>query len=277
MSWASIEDAMTLGTGIERPFKCHVHGDKVASASINSVTGLWVCYSCGARGKYDQNTLTDTEFSVQIRALLERLSYKPRPKPESLLDRYTATGPGKYWLTRFSEEICVKHRLGYDHQSGCAVIPMRDEDGELLGIISRPVWAKTPRKYSYPYQVKISEHMYNFNACTGDYLVITEGATDTIAADEVGWGDALATYRNGLSHTQAQKIIKYAPKGVFVAYDQDAGGERGFQEVVHRLGSRMPVYRLSWEGYKDLAEIPVETRREMFNSLRESLDEGSEE
>jgi DNA primase len=34
----------------ERAFKCPVHGDKVASASVNRGKGVWFCHACGARG-----------------------------------------------------------------------------------------------------------------------------------------------------------------------------------------------------------------------------------
>jgi phage/plasmid primase-like uncharacterized protein len=34
----------------EQPLKCPVHGDRVASASVNRGKGLWHCHACGAGG-----------------------------------------------------------------------------------------------------------------------------------------------------------------------------------------------------------------------------------
>jgi len=34
----------------ERPFKCPVHDDSHASASVNRSRGLWNCHACGAGG-----------------------------------------------------------------------------------------------------------------------------------------------------------------------------------------------------------------------------------
>ena len=34
----------------ERPFKCPVHDDGHASASVNRARGLWNCHGCGAGG-----------------------------------------------------------------------------------------------------------------------------------------------------------------------------------------------------------------------------------
>lgn len=34
----------------EHPFKCPVHDDRVASASVNRGKGLWHCHACGAGG-----------------------------------------------------------------------------------------------------------------------------------------------------------------------------------------------------------------------------------
>jgi len=269
MSYASIEEAMTSGHGIERSFCCHVHQDNVASASVNSLTGLWFCYACGAKGKYNVTDVTPAQFSAQLRAALERLDNPPRTYGESWLSLYDSMGPGQYWLDRFGEEICRLHRLGQDPAGRFATIPVRDEMGRILGVIRRDLTGEDRAKYRYPSGVDMSKHLYNHHRVTGDVLLLTEGATDAIAAEEAGFPTAVATYRNGVSRAQERLILQYAPRVVLVAYDQDDKGEMGATAVYDRLNRRVPVDRLTWDTYKDLAAIPLSDRTAMMSALSE--------
>lgn len=267
MRYASIEEAMINGYGTERSFVCHVHDDHTASASVNSVTGLWFCYACGAKGKYNVAEIPTEKFAQALRRRLAEV-HEPRIYPESYLDLYDAMGPGDYWLSRFTEEACTLNRLGEDPGGKFATIPMRDEQGQLLGVIRRDLTGTDEAKYRYPSGVTMSHHLFNITSCTGDVLLLTEGATDAIAAEEAGFTDAVASYRNGLSRYQRHELIRYAPTVLLVAYDQDEAGERGYEQVKQELGVR--VDRLTWEGYKDLASIPLSDRAAMLKSVRES-------
>lgn len=50
----------------ERPIRCPVHDDSVASASVNRAKGLWNCHACGKGGS-----------AVQIVMEREHLEYRP--------------------------------------------------------------------------------------------------------------------------------------------------------------------------------------------------------
>lgn len=269
MSYASIEEAMLNGTGIERSFCCHVHGDTNPSASVNSVSGLWFCYACGARGKFNVADVPPSARAVQIRAAIARMQELPRTYSESWLDVYDSMGPGDYWLSRFNEETCKLHRLGHDGVFNYATIPVRDPTGVIHGVIRRDLTGKDPAKYRYPSKVNVSKFMYNYHRAEGDVLVLTEGATDAIAAEEAGFPDAVASYRDGLSSAQVDLIMKYAPKVVLVAYDQDKAGHRGAAQIKDALHRRVRVDRLTWDGYKDLASIPLDERTQMFDAVKE--------
>lgn len=261
----TIEEAMLYGCGVERQFVCPVHADTNPSASVNAATGWWVCYGCGAKGRFNSDTLDTDAVVANIERFLQE-SDEARERSEAFLDQFDTLGPGEYWLSRFSREIAVQHRLGQCYDGTYATIPMRDEVGRLLGIIKRDLTGKLP-KYLYPAKVKVSRQLYNYHRCSGDRLILTEGATDAIAAEEVGWPDAMATYRNGLSKYQVEMLIRYAPKEVYVAYDQDDAGNRGYEQIVRVLGRHTDVYRLSWAGYKDLTAIPTHERKNLVKAL----------
>jgi DNA primase len=267
MNYASIEEAMVYGYGVERSFQCHVHGDHNPSASVNSVTGLWFCYACGAKGKYNVADIPPDKAATQLVRYIDRMEQEKRYYSENWLDVYDSQGPGTYWLSRFSANTCADFRLGHDSAGRFATIPVRDLLGRVLGVVRRDLTGEDPAKYRYPPGVTMSELLFNYPDCTGDVLMLTEGATDAIAAVEAGWEDVVATYRNGISRAQTALIHEYQPKTVLVAYDQDKAGEAGYQAVRYHLGPRYKVDRLTWSDYKDLASIPVSDRRDMMKQL----------
>jgi hypothetical protein len=267
MSYASLTEAMVYGTGVERAFRCHVHGDTNPSASVNSVTGLWFCYACGARGKYQVSELTPTQATASVRSMLDRMEEDVRALPESYLDFYDVLGPGPYWLSRFSRTLCRAHRLGVDMTGQFATIPVRDPAGDLYGVVRRDLLDRRGPRYRYPPNVPISRFLYNVHRAEGDVLVLTEGATDAIAAEEAGWPSAVASFRNGLSRAQVDLIHAYDPEVLLVAYDQDQAGHDGTIQVRKALGTSVKVERLTWDTYKDLAAIPLQERTRMFDTL----------
>lgn len=263
---------MLYGYGIERSFRCHVHDDHTASASVNSANGLWFCYACGAKGKFDVMEVPNSNFSRALIRMMERKEKEGRVYPENYLDVYDSMGPGEYWLSRFTEEICRTHRLGQDPDRQFATYPVRDISGNLLGISKRDLTGQDRAKYRYPDGVKMASLLFNYHRSEGDVLMITEGATDAIAAEEAGWSDVVATYSNRISQDQMGWIRRYDPKLVLVAYDQDAAGEQGYGQALNELyRNRIKADRLVWDTYKDLASIPLSERSDMMSAVSEQL------
>jgi len=250
VAWASLEDALSVGYGIERAFRCHVHDDSSASASVNSVTGAWFCYACGAKGRFDTDKV-DIPSDTLIREtekVWALLSGEHRSTfPESWLTVFTAAGPGEYWSSRYNAETCAHFKLGYDETS--PMYPFRDSTGRVLGIVRRQL-DKMP-KYLYPPGVKVSQHLFNFGACSGDEIILTEGATDAIACWEVGY-EAMAIYGSRLSRDQQRLVHRYAPKKVWLGFDNDTAGEQACADVESALG--VPCERLVFPT-KDLSEM----------------------
>jgi 5S rRNA maturation endonuclease (ribonuclease M5) len=267
MSYVSIEEAMIYGHGIERQFRCHVHGDTNPSASVNSLTGLWFCYACGAKGKYNVSQIPPDKAATALIRYVDTFLQEIKVYPESWLDVFDSMGPGEYWLSRFNPLTCRRYRLGVDPARKFATIPVRDVQGQVLGVTRRDLTGVDDAKYRYPSGVTMSKLLFNQHHCTGDTLMLTEGATDAIAAHEAGWGNVMATYRNGISLYQQMLIREYAPKQVLIAYDQDEAGERGARQITHVLRDRYKVDRLTWTEHKDLASIPLVERAKMMDFL----------
>lgn len=272
MGYQSLEEALTLGTGIERSFCCPVHGDRNPSASVNSTNGLWICYTCGAKGKVDLGRLEIDPFQLKasIKLILNRMNPVRTTYPEAWLNLYDGGGAGQYWASRFDQRTIERYRLGMTMDEDYATYPLRNNMGEVLGVVRRSLRA-TGQKYLYPYGVDISKLIFDLHRKQDDVLILTEGATDAMAVYEAGFNNAVAMYGCRMSWAQRQQIIKYAPQCVLVAYDQDNAGHAGYARIQEFLGQHVPVHRIIWKEYKDLSEMPLELRTKIISSALDKV------
>jgi hypothetical protein len=276
----TLQEALASGRGLWRSFTCPNpdHHDRSPSARVNSVSGKWVCMSCGAKG-HAEGYQPDPVLMIEdtLRAL-DHID-GPRVYPESWLDQYDAQGPGDYWLSRFSPQACREHRLGWDAMEMQAVYPFRDEDGTVLGVVRRGRPGEKP-KYRYPFGVDASKHLFGYHRAVGaDVVVVCEGAPDAVAATEIEtalrihtglvWR-AVGTYGKVLHPAQVTLLHRLAPRVVVMAYNGDEAGVRGQQRAWYDLGKAglMPADAVLPPG-KDLGELSQEQR---FDTLLLSLE-----
>jgi DNA primase len=236
------------------------HTDRKPSARVNVAKGLWFCHGCGARGRLDDahaKELTPNENLDEAEANLELTEQKVYPN--SWLALYDFPHP--YWRERgFTPEAITTFNLGFDPESGDVTIPLHDHVGMLTGVIRRNVEQK---RYRYPFGVKVSNMLFNYHRATEvKELVITEGATDTIAAWEIGY-DAVAVFGSNISETQAMLIHRLYPERVILAFDQDEAGHRATEKALECI--RLPMSRLIWDPDlgKDLASLGAALRADI--------------
>lgn len=282
----TIEEALASGTGTWRSFTCPVHDDSSPSARVNVETGKWVCMSCGAKG-HSANYQPDPDMLLDaaekgLDSIDRRTHYT-----ESWLDQFDScrTDPGSYWLSRFTLESCVKHRLGWDYVENKAVYPFRDDEGVVLGVVKRGHPGEKP-KYRYPWGVDASAHLFGYHrhlpAFEGRWpsvVVLCEGAPDTAAVTEVEdlldqlvpgstWL-GLGCYGKVLHHRQSTLIARLSPALVVFAFNGDKAGRSGQRQGMKALedlgiltvGAGLP------EG-KDLADLRSTAR---LNILHDAL------
>lgn len=251
----TLEEAVALGRGVERPFRCHEHDDSSASASVNVVKMVWVCYACQAKGVVDGKRVPTTD---ELLAMLEP-EQACRELPQAWLDVYSWGG---YWLDRFPDWLCWYLSLGEDPWTGEGTYPVHTPGGRLAGIAKRSAMAGPGPKYLYPPVWSASRSMFGSRGRwpVQDYLVLTEGAADTAAVLEAGV-PALACYGAGLHKPQVALVKAMRPQLVLCGFDMDEAGERATAQSYEALSEFTEVGFITWPG-KDPAESPVEARLE---------------
>lgn len=227
-------------TGDEAMVRCVVHDDSKASMQFNVRTGLWVCFACHAGGSIKRlcrelgiSVLADPEPDLDdlyktINLLLkdDKAAGTPKPQPESLLKRYSL--PTRYWLDRgFTQDTIKAFQLGMDMMSDAVTIPLRNDRGDLLGVIRRFLEEDVDLRYKYPKGFKRSMNLFGswlVEHLDTDMVVLTEGAVDAMMLWQAGI-PALAIYGSSISPTQVRLLRRLGVGQVVLFFDNDKAGK----------------------------------------------------
>lgn len=263
----TMQEALMYGQGVERAFLCPVHGDSRPSAYMNTIKHVWVCFSCGAKGKLSgEDLLIEPDYEV-MRTWFEEKMEESRVYPEAWLSRWDAGVPHPYWVKRVGVEAARRFRLGYDPERDAVTYPLRDASGQVLGVVRRPLHGDGP-KYLYPKGIDVGRLLFNYDGVRrSSVVVLCEGALDAIALWNAGI-HAFAIYGARLSEDQIRLVDRLDPTYVVTAYDRDDAGwrvhcqtERAFR---HRMVSRL-VWPRAWG--KDVDEAGLDHLRSLVEPL----------
>jgi hypothetical protein len=245
----TLQEAIELGQGVERPFRCTEHEDSHASASVNVVKGVWYCYVCHAKGGVDTKKAPTLDMLAQM---LEP-EKNCRIYPESYLELFGNDLPHTYWATRFPEWLIWHARLGEDPTSGEATFPVRTPAGRLAGVGRRQTDAavkaakeagENPSRYKYPRRWSASQSLHG--ELLGPVLVLVEGAADETSLREVGV-PARAHYGSALHYPQVEYLQRAKPKLILLGQDMDDAGNRGAIQSMNSLRDMdCDVARVTW-------------------------------
>lgn len=263
---ATLSEALASGRGTERPFRCHVHDDSNASASVNVLKGVWTCYACGAHGAVD-----GVDLIPEAKELLEILKgdYPVRVLPEAWLDLFDAHESSPYWAGRFGDGIATRYRCGTHPVSGLPTYPIRNAAGQPLGVVVR---SDEHPKYKYPYGVSTSRTFFG-ELRPAPVVVLVEGAADVMAIATGGipsdWS-VLGCYGAGLHKPQRDLLASLNPYIVVAAFDDDDAGRSAMNRAEASIADIAPCVSYLWGsiGANDPGDLPHGTALE---ALREHI------
>lgn len=259
--WRTLDDVLADGRGTERAFQCHKHDDQHASASVNVLSGLWVCYACGARGTVAGHV---PDPSLVVRSLSE--DAPPRQYPEAWLDLFDGNGTTGYWADRVGQATAEHFRCGTHPVTGAPTYPMRDLSGRILGVVVRSDEAP---KYRYPYGPRTSETFFSSHnrLVRKPVAVLVEGAPDVMALYDSGLPDrwqVLGCYGAGLHAPQIEALRDSNPSIIVAAFDGDAAGQMAIERAAIQCDGLGTFVSVAWDrfypGVKDAADV-VPTER----------------
>ena len=247
----------TLGVDIRRAEgreisgRCPVHKrvtgreDGSPSWSMSAETGLWICFSCGARGTLSTlvSELTGEPDAIMavhhflIDRNLERLTsevevVKKKPEVDWISFSKFGSAPDSELRKRaIDPDQARMHGIRWDTERDAWIIPIVNQFGDLQG------WQTKARDWvrNFPVGVKKSESLFGIERFKGGTAILVESPLDVVRfASVFDKPQALATFGAAVSAKQIGLLASVADK-VIIAMDNDDAGKQSSKKFFKSL------------------------------------------
>lgn len=263
--------------------RCPVHvrtvgrEDRSPSWSISSVTGLWICFSCGARGTLSsllRELSGDEGISAQqflVNAGMQRLTSSDSSSTEQsvVVDR-----DAFFAFERVPSRKCagrnldpeIVHRFGVrwnpTHRSWA--IPIISPLGQLQGWQEKkPGWVR-----NYPVGVKKGQTLFGIERVRSRTVVLVESPLDVVRfAGVFDKPNAVASFGATVSDEQ-RRLLTHVADRVIVAMDNDEAGLTASKYLYKMLDT--PRRGIRWWNYRgmDVKDIGDMTDEQIEQGLK---------
>ena len=264
---------------------CPVHAartgkeDRSPSWSINASTGLWICYSCGAKGTLSTlvSELTGEPDSIiavhsfLVQSGLDRLTAEPTVayKPEvdwKVFSAFPAPSDQSLWTRGLDRASAKKYGIRFDEKKQAWILPIVSSLGELLG------WQeKEPAKVrNYPIGVKKSDTLFGLDKVSQKVVMVVESPLDVVRVDTVMDGvSAVATFGSHVSRNQIRLLSEHADS-LIIAMDNDEAGIESAKRITQQLPSFRYGVKYIHYAHTDAKDIGEMTQDEILTAVKQA-------
>lgn len=217
---------------------------------LNSESGLWYCFSCGARGNLpmlvsqlspDPSALWNVQTHL-INSGLQRLTaveeevrevYEPvnwsnyvkfDPMPDRLLN-----------VRKLDPEMASRYGIRWDTEKKATVIPIVSPVGELWGWqLKKHGWVR-----NYPEGIHKGDTLFGIERAHADTGLLLESPLDVVRFHSVYAGSdisAVASFGANVSDRQVS-LLSDRFDGLIIAFDNDAAGRMETKRLRRKLSS----------------------------------------
>lgn len=239
------------------------------SWSVNRLTGLHNCYSCGFSGTfldlvmellYPNDVFRAArwmrQFGINLARARDLTDYESRKVveeqevllvPETRLAMYDPTPPD--WALeerRISLEACQHYGVRWNAKHDSWIIPVRMPTGELAGWQEK--WEGRRRFLNDPREMKKSLCLFGLDVFpVGEPAVLMESPLDVLRLYTVGYEGGLSSFGAAVSQTQMRTIVSVTDE-MIVALDNDEDGRMHAEELRVGKWERGKLVSPGWRG-----------------------------
>ena len=220
---------------------------------LNVESGLWHCFTCGARGNLSMlvSELTDdlsalwNVQSILITKGLRRLTEEEAEYDEEVVEHIDWMVYAKFpqlpaavaKLRNLDPEVAQRFGVRWDTDAKAATLPVVSPLGELRGW----QYKKTGAVWSYPAGVKRHDTFFGIERAFSDTAVIVESPLDVVRFHSVYGGldiNCLGGFGASLSPGQLQLASRKFDKLILALDNDDAG-----RQQTRRIQKLLPSFR----------------------------------
>lgn len=293
--------------GQELLFNCIApdHDDRHASASINTATGQWKCWSCLKKGnlktlirivtgditEWEKLVTPQDSVKMKIGAIYKKsveqiLSYENSIDFKNTIDMLkedfvpatTNIDAMRYLVKKrkFTKENIKKFKLLYATKGtyeNRIIIPYY-LNGEMIGFNSRYIGdnPKTLRYLYYLNKDKFEHFLFNYeNIQNYKYCILAEGQFDLMYLVQNGYQNVISTLNTNINQNQMLELMKF--KKIIFCFDNDEVSQAGQNAVLKHADSilnymEIPIFKVELPSGKDPNECGPDTLKECFSKLK---------
>jgi len=271
-------------SGTEVAIYCPFHDNHNSPACyINTKTGLWQCFnpSCGKKGNFRQlyKHMTGKTYGrewildpVNLQRELD-LALEVKDDEELTVDSIEidyGSDEVKNLQTLvdrgYELQVLEDFEIGYSSVKDRVVIPVRDPQYKLVGLIGRAIHDWQDPRYLYNKGFKRADVLFNIqNAKAYDSVIICEGSLDAVKIAQAGFKNVVATLGAKVSPNQIRMIRKYFDSVVVFSDNDDAGAEMRRAILEECRGKEMFTVSIP-DGLKDPGDMTEQQIKQAITS-----------
>ena len=271
-------------TGKEATIYCPFHKNTHSPAFyINLKTGLWQCFnpSCDKKGNFRQlyKHLTGKAYGrekkidpVNLQRELE-MALDFKKKEELSIDSIEVDYNSEEikllqtMLDRgLSKETLQFLEIGFSRVKERVVIPVRDSQYNIVGLIGRAIHDWQDPRYLYNKGFKRAEILFNIqNAKKFDECIVVEGSLDCAKVVQSGYKNSVATLGAQVSEQQASMLRKYFDK-IIIFSDNDSAGNAMCDAIIRSCEGKDLYRMLITDGLKDPGEMSEQEIQQSYQN-----------
>ena len=261
---------------------CPVHenrtgkSDNSPSWSMNAYTGLWICYSCGARGTLSSlvselSGEPDSIVAVHQFLVSSGLNRLTNPKEEikhTFVDwqeflKFEAPTDNRLNTRTLNRDSARKYGLRFDRGSQSWILPIVNQFGELMGWQEKSM----SKVRNYPVGVKKSETLFGIDRVSTKVGVLVESPLDVARLDSVMSDvSGVASFGAHVSKTQIGLLVEHFDS-LIIALDNDDAGVTSSKKLMKSLPSFRNGIKLLSYAHTNAKDIGDMTNAEIITAV----------
>lgn len=282
---------------------CPFHKDDSPSFSFNIQNKFFYCYGCRKSGDiftYVRHKLGNKSFRETVefinqffkienadsqsetiekpdfrKKLMAIKKYDKQDGPEFTM--YNDQDVANMVLMRgslfadkgYTQETLDFFQVGFDHKEKRVTVPIRDENGKLVGITGRTLLTKEKMKelgvpkWKHYHNSNVRNYLYNIhNAIKASRdvdgsVILCEGPSDVMMLHQYGYKNTVGCLGNVLTQQKKGLILRNFMT-VYIFLDADEGGESGAIDVIEKLKGYVTLFKVNAPENKDPGDMTEE-------------------
>lgn len=232
----------------EWDMRCPLHDDSRRSASLNVNTGLWYCNACEQGGRVATLLKQMKELGVEVsdggrvkeggKSMGQKFPYNDNHVRAWEAALAASSSRLKELCDRrgLETETLVEHEVGWRDHDQAYTIPIRDSEGELIGVRFYQLDPPPDRRKIWGVTGFNSPQLYPIDALLEpDPIIICEGEWDAMMLWQYGFNAITRTAAADVWKTEWNRL--FSGRELYLCHDADAKGQKANHKLEKLLRS----------------------------------------